>query len=268
MNAALEKYGTVYSLSLQDVLQRRASLVMDRIGGLAYITALYFFWDALLRGKSSFLGYSRAQMLSYVLAMDVLRSFVLSSRGWELVHEIASGKLSQYLLRPVSYLGYSLALDMAQKTAYLAAAILEVSCLIAVFSAPLYIPRDPWTWVLFALSIILSSLLYFLLEFLVSSLAFWTSESGGPLFCLTLFMEFAAGVFFPIDVLPRWAQNILYATPFPYLVFSPISIYLERAAHGEVLRIFAVQLAWLALFYTVLRFTWNRGLRNYSAEGG
>lgn len=268
MRNRLAKYWAAYRIMLQSVLQHRASLVMDRVGGLAYITALYFFWDALLAGQDHFLGYSRSQMLSYVLAMNFLRSFVFMGRGWELVHEISSGRLSNYLLRPVSYVGYSLALDLAQKTIHAGASLLEVAVLIAVFQAPLYVPHDPATWALFALALALSSLLFFLLEFMVSSLAFWTSESGGPLFCLQLLMQFAAGAFFPIDVLPLWAQKALYWTPFPHLVFGPINIYLERMSPAESAAMFAAQLAWLVLFYAVLRTAWQRGLQNYAAEGG
>lgn len=264
----LDKYRAAYAIALQSTLQHRASLFMDRIGGLAYITALYFFWDALLKGQDSFLGYSRAQMLSYVLAMNFLRSFVFTGRGWELVHEISSGRLSNYLLRPLSYLGYSLALDLAQKTVHAGASVLEIAVLIWALKAPLYLPAEPATWVLFALAVCLSSLLFFMLEFMVSSLAFWTSESGGPLFFLQLFMQFAAGAFFPLDVLPKWIQTALAWTPFPYLVFGPISVYLERTAPARAFSMFAVQAAWLAVFFVILRTAWQRGLQNYAAEGG
>jgi len=241
---------------------------MDRIGGLAYITALYYFWDAILQGHDSLLGYTREQMLSYVLAMNLLRSFVFTGRGWELVHEIASGRLSNYLLRPVSYVGYALALDLAQKSVHAAASVLEIAFLIWVFSAPIYLPSRLSTWPLFLAATGLASLLYFLLEFIVSAIAFWTSESGGPLFCLQLFLQFAAGAFFPLDVLPVWIRKALVWTPFPYLVFTPINIYLERTAWGQALGILAIQAAWLAVFYAVLRTAWQKGLQNYAAEGG
>lgn len=262
------KYLYAYALSLQNVLQRRSSLVMDRVGGLAIVTALYFFWASLLGGREDFLGYTRAQLLSYALAMNVLRSFVFTGRGWELVGEIASGRISSYLLRPIDYVSYSLSLDLAQKTVHAAAALLEVGALIYVLDAPVYIPRHAVTWALFLLALAISSLLFFLLEFLVSALAFWTSESAGPLFCFEIFVQFASGSFFPIDVLPGGLQALLRATPFPYIVFFPLNIYLERATAAEALRLLALQGAWLALAWALTRIVWNRGLREYAAEGG
>ncbi len=264
----MSKYLYVYSLSLQNVLQRRASLLMDRVGGLAAILALYFFWSALLGQDERFLGYSRAQMLSYVLAVSLLRSFAFTGRGWEVVGEIASGRISSYLLRPLSYQGYCLAQDFAQKTVHALAALLEIGALIYLLKAPLYVPTGAWTLPLFALAALLSSLIFFYMEFFISNLAFWTSQSGGPLFCFELFLQFAAGAFFPLDVLPHPLQAALRMTPFPYLVFFPVNIYLERVPPGEALRLLGLQAAWLLLVASAVQAFWKRGVRSYAAEGG
>ncbi|MEK7858099.1 MAG: ABC-2 family transporter protein [Elusimicrobiota bacterium] len=264
----MRKYLVSYTIALQQVLQRRSSLLMDRVGGIAVIVSLYYFWMTLLGGKDSFLGYSREQMLSYVLAMNVLRSFVFTGRGWELVGDISSGRISSYLVRPISYHGYALALDLAQKTVHLGASFLEVGLLVLIVKAPVYLPHAWTTWLLFAVSVALSSLIFFFLEFIVSSLAFWTSESGGPLFCFELFLQFAAGTFFPLDVLPAALRQVLQLTPFPYMVFLPINIYLERVGAGEALGILAVQGAWLAAIVWAALSVWKVGLRNYAAEGG
>src|SRR5262249_44674628 len=69
----VRKYLHVFSIGLQNVLQRRSSLIMDRVGGIAVMLTLYYFWSSLLAGKDSFAGYSRVQMLSYVLVMNLLR---------------------------------------------------------------------------------------------------------------------------------------------------------------------------------------------------
>ena len=262
------KYATAYGIALQQVLQRRSTLLMDRVGGIAVIVSLYYFWRALLGDKAQFLGYSRQQMLSYVLAMNVLRSFVFTGRGWELVGEISTGRISSYLVRPISYHGYSLALDLAQKTVHVLASFLEVGVLILVVGAPVYLPHRASSWLMFPLAVALSSLLFFFLEFIVASLAFWTSESGGPLFCFELFLQFAAGTFFPLDVLPRALQKALAFTPFPYMVFFPINIYLERPLPAGAPATILIEAAWLGALIWAALAVWRLGLDNYAAEGG
>ena len=124
------------------------------------------------------------------------------------------------------------------------------------------------TYVLFCLAAALGSLLFFFMEFIVSSLAFWTSESGGPLFCFELFLQFAAGAFFPLDVLPASLQRALSATPFPYMVYVPARVLLEKVSYPEAARLLAVEAAWLAAFVAAALAVWRAGVRSYAAEGG
>lgn len=264
----MRKYWVAYQIALQETLQRRSTLIMDRLGGFAVVVSLYSFWTALIGGKATFLGYTRAEMLTYVLALNILRSFVFTGRGWQLVGEISSGKISSYLIRPLSYHGYALALDMAQKTVHVAAAFLEVGLLALFVRGGLFLPKDPATWLLFGVAVILSSLLFFFLEFMVSCLAFWTSESGGPLFCFELFLQFAAGAFFPLDVLPAALRRALETTPFPYMVYFPVRVFLEKVSPAEAARLIGMETLWLAAVFTAAMMVWRRGVRSYAAEGG
>lgn len=264
----MRKYLVAYSISLQETLQRRSTLIMDRLGGFAVVVSLYAFWDALLGGKPSFLGYTRPEMLTYVLAINVLRALVFTGRGWQLVGEISNGKISSYLVRPISYHAYSLSLDLAQKSVHAASAFFEVALLAAFIHGGIFLPAHLTTWLLFACSSVLASLIFFFMEFIVSSLAFWTSESGGPLFCFELFLQFAAGAFFPLDVLPAALQRALAATPFPYLVFFPARILLEKVTLAESARVLATEAAWLAVFLAAALTVWRAGVRSYAAEGG
>jgi len=264
----MKKYLVAYSISLQETLQRRSTLIMDRLGGFAVVLSLYSFWSALMGGKPVFLGYSRSEMIAYVLVINVLRALVFTGRGWQLVGEISNGKISSYLVRPIRYHGYALSLDLAQKSVHVVSAFFEVALLAAFIRGGLYLPSHASTWILFAVSAILASLIFFFMEFIVASLAFWTSESGGPLFCFELFLQFAAGAFFPLDVLPPFAQRLLSATPFPYLVFFPARIFLEKVSLAEAARVLAVETAWLAVFLAGALAIWRAGVNSYAAEGG
>lgn len=264
----MKKYWRAYAISLQETLQRRSTLIMDRVGGFAVILSLYSFWSALLGDKPTFMGYTRPEMLTYVLVINVLRSFVFTGRGWQLVGEISSGRISSYIVRPISYHGYALSLDLAQKTIHVVSAFLEVALLAVLVPGGLYLPHEPATWLLFLSAMVVSSLLFFFMEFMISSLAFWTSESGGPLFCFELFLQFAAGTFFPLDVLPEALRRLLSATPFPYMVYFPARIFLEKVSLGEAARLLSIETAWLAVFVAGALAIWKVGVRSYAAEGG
>lgn len=264
----MNKYVVAYKIALQETLQRRSTLLMDRLGGFAIVVSLYSFWTALLGSKTTFLGYTREEMLTYVLLLNVLRSFVFTGRGWQLVGEISHGKISSYLVRPLHYYGYALALDFAQKTVHVCASFLEIGLLALISGGGLFLPHDPATWALFFVSALMASLLFFFLEFMVASLAFWTSESGGPLFCFELFLQFAAGAFFPLDVLPEALRRALESTPFPYMVYFPVRVFLEKVPPSEALSLLGREALWLAAVYLAAMSVWKRGVRSYAAEGG
>lgn len=264
----LKKYRLAYSLAWQRELEYRSTFLMARIRSLTLLVSFYYLWKTLLAGRETFLQYTLTQMLTYAFGMHLLRALVLSSRGWEIISEINSGRLSAYLLRPISHMGYWVSQDLADKTINLASALLEILLLVTVLQATLYLPHRAVTYALFVLAVLGAMTMYFLLSYLVSAAGFWTAESGGPRFCLELFLEFTAGAFFPIDILPRVAQAAFHALPSPYLVFFPLNVWLERFPPEIVLRGFLMQALWIAALTWLVTVVWRRGLRLYGAEGG
>ena len=57
-------------------------------------------------------------------------------------------------------------------------------------------------------------------------------------------------------------------TPFPYLLYFPVSVYLGQTSGAELWRGLAIQAGWVIFFYFVARWVWQRGIRTYTAVGG
>jgi len=263
----LRKYGFVFSLYWQEGLAQRASFVMERFRALVVMTSLYYLWSALLRNQTSFAGYSRPQILTYVFGMSLLRSIVFASRTDEIAMEINQGRLSGYLLKPVYYFVYTFSRDLAEKSTNFISSIIEISGLYLIFHVVLAWPRSWQTWVLFILAVTLAMFMNYLLNFMVGCWGFWTSESSGPRFLLALIMEFTAGAFFPLDILPLHIQHILQWFPSPYLVFFPLNILLEKADMHQIINGFTAQIIWIMVLSLMARLVWVRGSANYGAEG-
>jgi ABC-2 type transport system permease protein len=99
-------------------------------------------------------------------------------------------------------------------------------------------------------------------------LAFWVLEVATFIFVLFAFEYIAGGHLFPLDILPPVLQRVLEFTPFPYLLYYPVSVYLGRVQGGEMWQGLAFQAAWVLATYCLARFVWNRGIKKYSAVGG
>ena len=263
----MKKYWFIFSIYWQEGLSRRASFLMERFRALVVLISFYYFWSALLKNRTSFVGYDRSQMLTYVLGMNVIRSIVFATRTEEIAYEINHGRLSAYLLKPVNFMFYTLFRDLSEKSINLVSAFIEVLGLILIFHVNVHWPPNFQTWVLFLIAIVAATWLYFILSFMTGCWGFWTSESWGPRFLLELFLEFSAGVFFPLDVLPKLAQQILNCFPSPYLVFFPLQIFLGRLSQQQILDGFLIQMGWIILISSSARLVWNKGMQNYSSAG-
>lgn len=263
----MKKYWFIYSLYWQEGLQQRASFLIERFRSLVVLLSFYYLWSTLLTNRSSFAGYDRTQMLTYILGMNILRSLVFATRTYEIAWEINHGYLSSYLLRPVNYIAYTLSRDLSEKSINLLSAVVEVFGLMLLFRIQLHWPTHWVTWALFLISLAGAVILNFLLSFVVGCWGFWTAESGGPRFCLELFLEFSAGAFFPLDVLPASLQSLLRSFPSPYLVFFPLNVFLERTNAAQMMNGFWMQGFWILALWALAQWVWSKGMKAYGAEG-
>ena len=145
-----QKYWAVFSIALQQQFAYRASFLMDRARSITILIAFYAFWSAIFRDRGELMGYTKSQMFTYILGMNVLRALIFSDRTWDMIREINTGKISSYLIRPISYIGFSLSRDAVDKLLNLFSSGIEVALAIWVLHIPLYLPQNPVTFALFA----------------------------------------------------------------------------------------------------------------------
>ncbi len=265
---SMNKYTTLFGLSWQKQLEVRSDFIFERARSIAILLSLYFLWTTLLKNQTDLLGYSREHLLTYVLLMTLLRAWVLGCVTDRIPGEIAKGKISELLLRPISQIGFWATQDIASKSLNMVFACVEVLIFSLVMSSPFFRPLHGITWLWFTLSVLGGMVIYFQISYLLGVLGFWTSDSWGPRFCFETILEFCAGAYFPIDMLPAAARQALVHLPFPYLIYYPVSIYLERVSASEIVSCFVHQIFWIAALSVGVSVFWRAGLRRYAAEGG
>lgn len=243
---------------------------MWRVRNIIQIFIVFFLWDSVFAdsGRQLF-GYNRSQILTYVFGIMVVRAFVLSSRSVDIAGEIADGELTNYLLKPVSYFKYWLTRDLGSKALNLIFAAVEFTILFLLLKPPFFFQTNLLYLSFFALSIALAILLFFHLIFLAGSIPFWYPQAawGAQFLFVWIFTEFLSGATFPLDILPQALLNGLYLTPFPYLIFFPIQIYLGKVTIAFAVKGLVVMALWVGGLRIIVDAIWQRGLRVYRAEG-
>lgn len=265
----MRKYFAIFSISFQQEFAYRLNFVMWRVRNVLQIFLVFFLWDTVFSDPNKVIfGYDRSKILTYVFAVLVLKSIILASRAQDIAGEISRGDLSNYLLKPINYIKYWFIRDISSKALNFGFAIVEIVLLYLLLKPTLYFPGNPLHIVLFLAAVVLAVIIYFLLLVTFASFPFWFPENAwGMSFLLIIFTELLGGVLFPIDILPTLAQKIILLTPFPYLIFIPIQIYLEKLTVVQSLTSLSVALVWIAVLVLAVQKIWQLGLRGYRAEG-
>lgn len=260
-----KKYASVFTTTVQEYFAYRLNMVMWRIRQIFVFLIPFFIWSSVFRQEDTIYGYSFAGLITYLFGTTILRSLVMGSRTVDLGWMINSGYLTIALLKPISNFKFMFTRDLADKLFNLSFIILEIPLLFIIFRPPVFIQTAIIPILASLVSIVFAVLIYFFINIMFGSIGFWSRDVWAPRFLLMVVMEFATGAMFPLDMLPEIGQKILYLTPFPYLLFSPLKIYLGQEVNVP-LRLLISSL-WVIILYLAAKYIWNRGLRVYEAEG-
>lgn len=269
MRREISKYLPVFKISFQQEFAYRLNFVMWRFRNVLQIFLIFFLWDTLfLNSTGSVLGYTRDKILTYIFGILIIKSIVLSARSVDIAGEVARGDLANYMIKPLSYIRYWFTRDLASKTLNLIFAVCEIGLLFLILKPPFFLQNNPFYLMFFVFSLIMAIVIYFLLLFLFNLFPLWFPEQAwGPTFLLGIFVDFLGGGIFPLDILPGVFQNIIYLTPFPYLIFFPLQTYLGTFGAGYVYQGILIQITWIVVISLVVRRVWNLGIKAYSFEG-
>ncbi len=265
----MKKYLPVFSISFQQEFSYKINFIMWRLRNILQIIAIFYLWDSVFAGPQKILfGYDKGKIITYVFGILLLKPLVTAARSVDIPGEIADGRYTNYLLKPLNYFKYWFTRDLATKTLNLVFAIGEFSILFILIKPAFFFQTNFLIILAFVVSLILAILLYFLLLLLFSTFVMWFPENAwGAMFLLGIFVEFMGGAIFPLDILPSTIANILYATPFPYLFFLPLQIYLGKVTNSQLLFSIFIPFVWSLILIFVVKNLWNRGMKVYEAQG-
>src|SRR3989344_3347986 len=112
----MKKYLTVFSLSFQNEFTYRLNFILWRFRNVLRILMTFFLWQVVFSTRTTAFGYSHSRMFSYILFVFVIQALVMAAPSNDNIGgEIGNGDLSNYLVKPISYLKYWLTRDLASK---------------------------------------------------------------------------------------------------------------------------------------------------------
>ncbi len=263
----MKKYWLIIKNTWNEYLEYHLNFILWRVRVVIRFLITYFLWSTVYQKDVTYFGYNRGSMLSYVFLVYIASNFILASRTQDIGSYINEGRLANDLLKPLNFFGMLGARDLSDKLLNFGFTIIETILFLQILKPPFSIQVDMGILLLAAVTFILATILYFIISLLLSFIGFWTAEVWATRFIFIILLDFVAGNFFPIDILPDIFQRILLLTPFPYLFYFPVKMLLGGFVFREIIMGMIIMIFWSATLLIFMRWVWKKGLRVYAAEG-
>jgi ABC-2 type transport system permease protein len=268
----MRTYWHIIGIGIQNTLVYRVNFLFRACFGLIPLLATIQLWRAVFADKTpgdTVAGYSLPEMVSYYLVVTIVNALTaVTDDDWQIASTIREGTISQFLLKPINFLGYRFCIFLSGRLVYTIAALAPLAIFLYFQRAYWVAPSDLATLGWFLVSVALTGLLQFLISFTMALLSFWVLEVSTFIFILFAIEYIAGGYMFPLDILPPALAQALNYTPFPYQLFFPVSVYLGKTQGAALAQGLLIQAVWVLAMALLARWVWSRGIRRYAAFGG
>lgn len=266
----MTKYWSVFTTGLQNTFVYRWNFLLRSLFAMVPLLGTVFIWQALFESRGADIrGYDFGQMVYYFLVVLLVDNLVTPTDDeWQIAADIREGHINNFLSKPVDYLAYRASLFLSTRLLYTAVTIFPVIAVFAWFHEFIVLPKDPLTWPLFAVSLVMAAALQFLIAYALAMLAFWILEISTVVFILYSFEYYLSGRLFPLDIMPEGMRTVLMLLPFTYELYFPVAVLMEKVQGRALWTGLAIQAGWVILAFLWARFMWRKGLRRYESVGG
>jgi ABC-2 type transport system permease protein len=222
---------------------------------------------ALFRSHPHVGGYTVADVLTYTWLTQASLAAVFIWGWFEIALRIRSGDVASDLQRPVDFQAYWLTQDLGRAlyhTIYRGIPPFLIGAL--VFR--LFLPLDPATYLLYAVSMVLAVCISFSFRFMTNILAFWLLDYRGVMTVAASFWTFLSGFVVPLAIFPPAWRAVAEALPFAGMIQTPIDIFLEKYQGLALLAVLGRQLLWALALLALGRWLMALAMRKLVVQGG
>lgn len=261
MKQMIRKAWVLLSVYYAYMVEYRAELILWVLSGSLPIILMGVWIQAAQGGR---FGLTPVDFARYFLTVFIVRQITVVWVIWEFEKEVVEGKLSPRLLQPIDPVWHHIASHLSERVARIPFAILLVVLFFLLYPQAVWLPNLGQV-LLFTLAVALAFILRFIIQYTFAVLAFWTERASALENFWFLFFLFLSGMVAPLNVFPEQVQNIVFFTPFPYLIDFPASLLVGLPV--DVVRGFMAIIGWILLLLGVNRLLWRAGLKRYSGMG-
>lgn len=272
MRGKLGLYTPFFRAGFQSSMAYRTNFLFYVAGEFLYCFVMFFIWKAvfLASGENSFMGFSMTDMTVYVFLSNLVRFLTDTDSTQVLGEEIREGSIIMRMIKPVNVDHSLLATELGNKTVELAFMFLPIMLGVEIyrFFALGYVAFHLTSFLLFALSVVMSYLLSFYINLIFGYLAFFLMNIWGFSILKASIINFLAGALIPLAFFPGAIRTVFEQLPFASIIYVPTMIYMGKFTGWELVAVLCKQAGWIVVFVLISRMIWRWAQRRLAVQGG
>lgn len=263
----MEKYVEVFKVGWKEILAYSFDVFGSAVFSIFKILLAFIMWQAIFNSKPDIAGYSFPMMLTYYILVTLMtnldKSKVISSN---LAKEIRSGNFTKYVVKPVHSMTHYIALVLSKFSYVFTFNVTATIVWAVVFSEYFILPQNLGSCMTAILIFMLGMIFLTLLNYFFTILTFWVLEVTAFFMIKDYFIEFSSGAFLPLALLPSSVLAVLKVTPFYYVYYYPISLYLNPNFGGETTAFLTLS-SWIVILFVANELLYKIAIKSYDGVG-
>jgi ABC-2 type transport system permease protein len=266
--SGLRKYVSFARTSLEITFVYRAGFVLNMIGTIFYVVAMFYLWQTVFLGNPGSLGgFTWPEMKAYILVSFLLSSLLTWYDEWVMSQDIREGYVAVDLARPFDFQASRFARAMGP-IIFEATSAIGVAAVVALVFGGAALPADPGRAALFVVSCALATIIKFGLVYCVSMTAFWTTSIEGIMVGRSAIQNIFSGALIPLVFFPDWLQSIAAVLPFQAMISTPALVYLGKLDAPSTAVAIGVQVVWAVGLLFLGRLAFRQAVKVVTIHGG
>ena len=268
----MKKYLSIFKVKMMNNIQYRmaaiAGISTQLFFGLVFIMVYLAFYKS---GNNSNLPMNWQELVSYLWLNQILFAMVyIWQKDRDLLSMIKDGNISYELCRPINFYKKWYATMYGSRLSAVLLRFLPVTIIAFLLPEPLklYPPISIESFILFLLSLIISSLLVTAISLLIHVITMFIIDERGLMTMMMVTGEIFSGGTIPLSFYPHFLQKIAYILPFRYIVDIPFRIYSGNISISNAIPDLINGLIWLIVLLTVGYILSNKATKKAIIQGG
>lgn len=258
----------ILAISFKEKTVFRFDYMISTVFAFLYIFLKVYIWKGLYSANENTVDKIVINdMIIYSILASFTEGVTKTSVMKELNNGVLDGTIALNLLLPMGFKKYMFINSFSQNVFQTIYGVVP-SVIIAALFFKVDIDTSFINMAIYGLSLVMGILISFLYNFLFGLSVIWFRNSFFLNNMNSVLLRLFSGAFVPIWFFPESLKRVSVFLPFRYIVFEPISIFLNTKSSSEIVQVLGMQLFWILVLYYAAKIMWDRGRSRVMIQGG